>query len=379
MPYYKLIDSEIKLTNEGKQALDILGITLDELSTYPDEKLTSGYWQGCKTYVDQALKNGKGIVWFDDCRIPYKSEEVDFTKVQNGRIYGDGNCIGKGEQKETTPLFKTSGRFPANLIVSEDALNDGKNHNQGGSVFCGGQRRNKVYGQDLADRNEFRAYPDSGSFSRYFSLESWWEEREKRILDQPCFLCGYNEEHGNWIDKDGRSYCDECLISGDYLDVPQLNTEELPESVQKTFPFLIVPKASKSEKNKGCEGLHSEKYTAGNYSQSPVCKTCGLTLNGTNDHSKCSGEVYYKDMPSKHTHNNHPTIKPLKLMSYLITLGSRKGDTILDPYCGSGTTLLASSLLDRHCIGIDNHEPYCEIASRRCAADAVARIRRGEY
>ena len=46
-------------------------------------------------------------------------------------------------------------------------------------------------------------------------------------------------------------------------------------------------------------------------------------------------------------------MKPLKLMSYLITMGSREGDVILDPFAGSGTTLEACKLLNRTFIGID--------------------------
>ncbi len=65
--------------------------------------------------------------------------------------------------------------------------------------------------------------------------------------------------------------------------------------------------------------------------------------------------------------NTHPTVKPLKLMSYLITLGSRQGDTILDPFGGSGTTALASKLLNRKCIISEIEEKYCEIAVNRCS------------
>ena len=54
-------------------------------------------------------------------------------------------------------------------------------------------------------------------------------------------------------------------------------------------------------------------------------------------------------------------------MSYLITLGSREGDIILDPFLGSGTTALASKLMGRKCIGIEIEEKYCEIAARRCS------------
>jgi DNA modification methylase len=52
-------------------------------------------------------------------------------------------------------------------------------------------------------------------------------------------------------------------------------------------------------------------------------------------------------------------------MTYLITLASRKGDTVLDPYCGSGTTGVAAVALERHFIGIELDEGYAAIAQAR--------------
>jgi len=63
--------------------------------------------------------------------------------------------------------------------------------------------------------------------------------------------------------------------------------------------------------------------------------------------------------------NIHPTVKPLTLMNYLVTLGSRKGDMVLDPFMGSGTTPLACVSLERNYIGIDNEEDYYNIAKAR--------------
>ena len=54
-------------------------------------------------------------------------------------------------------------------------------------------------------------------------------------------------------------------------------------------------------------------------------------------------------------------------------------DIVLDPFLGSGTTALVAGKLNRKCIGIELSEEYCEIAANRCAADAIARIQRGEY
>ena len=63
--------------------------------------------------------------------------------------------------------------------------------------------------------------------------------------------------------------------------------------------------------------------------------------------------------------NTHPTVKPLTLMLYLITLGSREGDVVLDPFLGSVTTAIAAKQLDRGYIGIEREKEYVEIAEAR--------------
>jgi DNA modification methylase len=52
-------------------------------------------------------------------------------------------------------------------------------------------------------------------------------------------------------------------------------------------------------------------------------------------------------------------------MSYLITLGSRKGDIILDPFIGSGTTAIAAKMLGRKYVGIEKNPEYIKIARKR--------------
>ncbi len=63
--------------------------------------------------------------------------------------------------------------------------------------------------------------------------------------------------------------------------------------------------------------------------------------------------------------NIHPTAKPIKLMSYLITLTTRENDIILDPFIGSGTTAISSILLKRRFIGFEREEEYYKIATER--------------
>ena len=63
---------------------------------------------------------------------------------------------------------------------------------------------------------------------------------------------------------------------------------------------------------------------------------------------------------------NHPAEKPVDLILKLINK-HQTGDIICDPFCGSGSTLVAAKQLKRRYIGIDIEPKYCEIARKRLA------------
>ena len=69
--------------------------------------------------------------------------------------------------------------------------------------------------------------------------------------------------------------------------------------------------------------------------------------------------------------DGHSTPKPLTPWQWLIGEGSKIGNTILDPFMGSGTTLVAAKDLGRRAIGIEIEEKYCEIAVRRLAQEVL--------
>ena len=63
--------------------------------------------------------------------------------------------------------------------------------------------------------------------------------------------------------------------------------------------------------------------------------------------------------------NLHPNEKPIKVIRKFVSVGTEEGDVVLDPFMGSGTTLVAAKLEGRQAIGIEIEERYCEIAAKR--------------
>ena len=112
--------------------------------------------------------------------------------------------------------------------------------------------------------------------------------------------------------------------------------------------FFYVAKASKSERNKGLEGM--PKKHVGTYAQDEWSRN---NMGNT------------PDVKRDPVQNFHPTIKPIKLMEYLIKLVTPPNGTVLDPFMGSGSTGVACKNLGFDFIGIELNEEYLEIAKKR--------------
>lgn len=67
----------------------------------------------------------------------------------------------------------------------------------------------------------------------------------------------------------------------------------------------------------------------------------------------------------------HPCPRPLDTVEYIAGIASYPGETILDPFMGSGTTLRAAKDLGRKAIGIEIEEKYCEIAVKRLGQEVL--------
>lgn len=224
-----------------------------------------------KTIASNVLKYGTGGINIDDCRIPYADSNDKPIGGFGGMAIGIGQPLETQEYSGSNECNK-QGRFPANLIVSDNVLDNGKEIKSVGGVYKKNKsdKESDIFNQlgdasYLQKNNICTAIGDKGQYSRYFSLERWAEEHK---------------------------------IS----------------EVENTYPFLIIPKASKKDKGKD---------------------------------------------------NRHPTVKSTKLMSYLISLLCPKDGVVLDCFMGSGTTGVAAVKLQRRFIGIEKDSDYYKIAKAR--------------
>ncbi len=130
----------------------------------------------------------------------------------------------------------------------------------------------------------------------------------------------------------------------------------------------MLDEQSGESKSSGGRSGHTKAYQGGYKQEYYGGKKPGLGDTGG------ASRFFYIAKASKAErgkNNNHPTVKPLKLMEYLCILTKTPtGGVVLDPFLGSGTTARACVRTGRKFIGIEKELEYCKIASRRIEAEA---------
>ena len=121
--------------------------------------------------------------------------------------------------------------------------------------------------------------------------------------------------------------------------------------------FFYCAKASKADRDEGCDGMEAIHRANGN-------KWTDQDYRVTSGERPPSAE-------SGPRRNHHPTVKPTALMRYLCRLVTPPGGTVLDPFCGSGSTGKAAIIEGFRFIGIEREAEYVEIAKARCSAASL--------
>ena len=171
-----------------------------------------------------------------------------------------------------------------------------------------------------------------------------FDEQAAFMLDEQSGILKSGELKG-YTRKESKNTC----MSGKNYET---TFEKSTASIGGASRFFYCAKASKSERNAGLEGM-PEKAA----SNLPMRSKNGI--RGGKGIDKTETDRLTKNQ------NNHPTVKPIKLMEYLIKLITPPNGIVLDPFMGSGSTGVAANNLGFNFIGIELNEEYFEIAKKR--------------
>jgi site-specific DNA-methyltransferase (adenine-specific) len=129
-----------------------------------------------------------------------------------------------------------------------------------------------------------------------------------------------------------------------------INKEPRPSNQGCASRFFYCAKISTSERNAGLEDMPDKVSNIGDERPSG------------NMNQRIHGKDKRNDVIAK---NNHPTVKPQKLMSYFVRMITPPGGVVLDPFMGSGSTGMAARATGFGFIGIERDPGYFEIAQKR--------------
>ena len=161
-----------------------------------------------------------------------------------------------------------------------------------------------------------------------------------------------SQKHSSFNPYGGNSFNKSCTEREGFYE--GYNDDGSPARFFKCCPpdefssIIYCPKASRSERDKGLEDMETKRIEG-------------------RDTGQDERNVPHKNRPAAQR-NQHPCVKALSLMRYLITMITPPGGIVLDPFCGSGSTLVAARQLGFKAIGVEIDASYSEIAKRRIEA-----------
>lgn len=353
-----------------------------------------------KTVAANVLKWGTGALDIGGSRIEAK-DQLELAKNWDREtitdIKGGSYCAGKASGQENKWKAPT-GRFPSHLILDEEAAamldEQSGASGGGGNRKTGSQRKPRLGREQYGDMAQSHIGVDndgdSGGASRFFYCAKTstsernygvkelltWDAQDQSLLALMAEL--------SQLAKDISA--DTTLLQNDTLWSTGLYGHSISDQYPMGLMFTI----------KTVTKLITELKTS-NFSQSlntnvsildvirmieanglslaeSVAFLNQLNLSSTDDATASVLGANRAVLPTlskisacAKRGNTHPTLKPQKLMRYLIKLITPPGGTVLDPFMGSGSTGLAAKTDHFEFIGIEREKEYLEIAEKRIA------------
>jgi DNA modification methylase len=298
--------------------------------------------------AENVLKWGTGGINIDGCRVGIEERTYKGSGKSNQR-YSDGRAgltDGRGQDIE----FNAQGRFPANLILTHHPECECKGLKKVKGMIDKPTNRTEMGNTWDDDNSGLRKNmpKNSGGYADENgeeTIEDWdcHEDCPIRIMDEQSGISktGDIKPHkvkGTTTYGNGNGF----FLSRDYIEV------NFKGDVGGASRFFYCAKASKSERNKGLEDFDDK-----------LKMTQMRSANGSGEKNFEGG---FQDQIMK---NVHPTVKPVKLMQYLVRLITPPNGKVLDPFCGSGTTGIACKLEGFEFVGLEQDGEYSKIAQSR--------------
>ena len=310
------------------------------------------------TVAENVLTYGTGAINIDDCRIGNsKSVPSSLSRSSGGNsLSGSEDGSLRNETGNEGGHDPNLGRWPNNFLVDERAsvmLNEqsGQLHSQDPETRLGKKDNIKTLDSGWPTSPVDKTYGDSGGASRFY----------KQIGRE-------GEESAE------RTYGEEGLTDYEMKPGPRGGSDK------GRFPANFILEEEAAELlNEQSGTLHSR----GNVNQSTSGGGTGNTVNPGPKHKsehhkrdllqKDGGAARFFYCPKSHKsernigtdENEHPTVKPVELISYLIRLTTPEGGKTLDPFGGSGTAGIAAVLEQKGFTLIEKDPDHYELAEKR--------------
>jgi DNA modification methylase len=326
-----------------------------------------------KSVAANVLKWGTGALNIDGCRVEHDEPEkhTERTAERKGSALNLNTGKSAAWVEGTRASAAPEGRWPANLIHDgSDEVVAGFPETESGSRTGGisADSNRTVYGSFKGCETARDYVGDSGSAARFFGQFQYGEEEWEfvksvhaaRSAESLCGSCGTpiagtpaatltlaSIGAASQAGPDSIGICGRCILS--------LSPAPSAESLENIATIPTIPSCSKSNGS-------AQPATASTIRADARARVA--------DGSDPEQVTRFRYCPKATTEergegNNHPTVKPVALMRWLVRLVTPKGGTVLDPFSGSGSTLIAADMEQFNAIGCELSADYAAIAEQR--------------
>ena len=337
------------------------------------------------TVAANVLAHGVGGLNIDACRVP----SCDSPRGSGNSLGYHGGGAGTGGN--VTP---PAGRFPANVLLDEHAAKEmdeqsGRSESKLQYHFNDSPNTESPSLGDYGAHSSVRGHSDSGGASRFFPVFKYQAKAPKKerpvIYKNNCECEEWQSQQKATTESTETEKQSWNTSTSGSSTTAQYQTDmisTISTTTNSTTESKTSPASAKSSISESTQDARSETENGGSHANSAEVSSQSLKITGTSvkkaGHNTdgvghaTSAKWYTTSECEKcgepRRKVQHVTVKPLALMSWLVTLITPEGGTTLDPFAGTGTTLQAARDKGFNAIGVEQDEDYIHLIGQRLSA-----------